>query len=140
MPGPYSEDLRVRVIEAVAGGMSARAAGRLFRVAASTAITWVKEWRASGRTAAKPMGGSSSPLERHAGWLLAQIAADPAVTLARVQLRLSEQLGMHAAISSLWRFFDRHDISFKKNRACHRAGARRRRGGAHAMDGAASVA
>jgi transposase len=110
--------------------MSARAAARLFRVAASTAIIWVKEWRASGRTAAKPMGGSSSPLERHATWLLAQI----------VQSRLITQLGVRAAISSLWRFFDRHDISFKKNRARHRAGARRRRGGAHAMDRAASLA
>jgi transposase len=140
MPGPYSEDLRVRVIEAVAGGMSARAAARVFGVAASTAITWVKEWRASGRTTAKPMGGSSSPLERHATWLLAQIVAEPAVTLATVQSRLIKQLGVRAAISSLWRFFDRHDISFKKNRARHRAGACRRRGGAHAMACAASLA
>ena len=140
MPGAYSEDLRVRVIEAVASGMSARAAARLFRVAASTAISWVREWRASGRTAAKPMGGSSSPLERHAAWLLDQILAEPSLTLVSVQCRLSEQFGMRAAISSLWRFFDRHDISFKKNRARRRAGTRRRRGGTHGMDHAADFA
>ena len=139
MPGPYSEDLRVRLIEAVKAGASARAAGRTFLVAASTAVTWVKAWRQSGRTAAKPMGGGSSPLERHASWLLAQVANEPSLTLEALQRRLDEQLGVCAAISSLWRFFDRHGISFKKNRARGRAGTRRRRGGAQPMDHAAGL-
>ena len=140
MAGPYSEDLRIRVIEAVKAGASARAAGRSFLVAASTAITWVKEWRESGRTTAKPMGGGSSPLERHAAWLLAQVAIEPSLTLEALQRRLGEQLDVSAAISSLWRFFDRHGISFKKNRARDRARAPRRRRGAQPMDHATSPA
>ena len=68
MPAPYSEDLRVRVIDCEGGDIGA--AARTFQVAASTAITWVKEWRENGRTAAKSMGGSSSPLEPHGDWLL----------------------------------------------------------------------
>jgi transposase len=140
MPRAYSEDLRVRVIEAVRAGSSMRAAGRMFAVAASTAITWVGEWRQSGRTAAKPMGGSRSPLEDHATWLLAQIAKDPSLTLERLQHRLRDELGVRAAVSALWRFFHRHGISFKKNRARRRAGARRRRGRTHALERRASLA
>jgi transposase len=117
MPRAYSEDLRVRVIEAVKAGASMRAAGRLFLIAASTAITWVGEWRQSGRTAAKPMGGSRSPLEQHATWLLAQVAHEPSLTLAGLQQRLRDELGVGAAVSALWRFFHRHDISFKKSSA-----------------------
>jgi transposase len=140
MPAAYSEDLRIRLIEAVKTGMAAREAGRTFLVAASTAITWAREWRESGRTSAKPMGGSSSPLEQHAAWLLRQVAEDPSVTLQVLQCRLKDQLGVSAAVSSIWRFFDRHDISFKKNRARQRAGARRRRRSTPAMDRAAAAA
>lgn len=140
MPASYSEDLRVRVIEAVKGGMAARAAARIFLIAPSTAITWVREWRENGRTAAKPMGGSSSPLETHAAWLLSQVADEPSVTLQALRRRLEEQLGVSAALSSIWRFFDRHDVSFKKNRARQRAGARRRGSRAPAMEGAAAAA
>lgn len=140
MPAPYSEDLRVRLIEAVKAGASARGAAQTFLVAASTAITWVREWRENGRTTAKPMGGGTSPLEPHAEWLLSQVAEQPSLTLQAMRHRLNEELGVSAAISSLWRFFDRHDISFKKNSARRRAGARRRRRGAPAMDRAAAVA
>ena len=46
-----SEDLRVRVIEAVRSGASRRQAAARFGVSVSSAIRWVAEWRASGRTA-----------------------------------------------------------------------------------------
>jgi hypothetical protein len=36
MPRAYAEDLRIRVVRAVDGGMSARQAARAFAVAAST--------------------------------------------------------------------------------------------------------
>ena len=81
MPAAYSEDLRIRVIKAIKAGTPAREAARMFLVAASTAITWAREWRESGRTSAKPMGGSSSPLEQHAAWLLRQFTEEPSVTL-----------------------------------------------------------
>lgn len=46
-----SEDLRVRVIEAVRSGASRRQAAARFGVSVSSAIHWVAEWRASDRTA-----------------------------------------------------------------------------------------
>ena len=46
-----SEDLRARVIAAVEGGVSRRAAAARFGVSASSAIRWVREWRQTGRKA-----------------------------------------------------------------------------------------
>ena len=57
MPRPYSQDLRERLIGAVKGGMSARAAGRLFEVSKSSAVKWVARWRQTGQVTAKQMGG-----------------------------------------------------------------------------------
>ena len=44
MPGPYSQDLRVRLIGAVEAGASARSAAQVFGVSASTAVKWVARW------------------------------------------------------------------------------------------------
>ena len=49
MPRPLSMDLRERLISAVEGGMSRRAAARLFSVARSTAIKWVDQRQRTGR-------------------------------------------------------------------------------------------
>ena len=77
MPRAYSGDMRQRVIAEVEGGASRRAAAEEFAVSASTAIIWVKCFRETGRSAAKPRGGSISPLEEHAEFLLALIEEQP---------------------------------------------------------------
>jgi hypothetical protein len=51
-------------------------------------------------------------------WLLALIAEQPDLTLEEIRDRLARERGMVTGISSIWRFFHRHGISFKKNRAC----------------------
>src|SRR3546814_10540228 len=58
MTKSISEDLRSRVIAAVDGGLSRRAAAERFGVAAASAVRWVREWRESGSTRAKPQGGA----------------------------------------------------------------------------------
>ena len=123
MPNAYGEDLRSRVIAAVAAGRSAREAARVFQVSPSAAIKWVQRWRQSGSAAAKPMGGKRrSPLDAHADYLLALVAAGPDLTLAEIRARLRTR-AVRAGLASVWRFFDRHGISFKKNRARRRAGS-----------------
>src|SRR5258708_29987012 len=78
MARPYSQDLRERVVRAVEGGLSRRRAASVFGVGIATVIDWVAVWRASGRLAAKPMGGDHrSRLKGERAWLLAQIAAVP---------------------------------------------------------------
>ncbi|MBW8882138.1 MAG: IS630 family transposase, partial [Asticcacaulis sp.] len=40
MGRPYSEDLRVRLLLAVDGGLSASAASKQFRISRATAVRW----------------------------------------------------------------------------------------------------
>lgn len=119
-----SDDLRVRVVEAVETGASRRGAAARFGVSVSSAIRWVQVWQARGDVRAKPQGGDrrSHHIEAEAGFLLDQIEQTPDVTLAELQVRLKEH-GVSAGIGTLWRFFDRRGISFKKNRARRRAGS-----------------
>jgi hypothetical protein len=74
MPKPYSEDLRERVIEAIESGASRREAAENFRLRPSSAVKWWRRWHDTGSVKAKPSGGSKSPLEEHAEWLLALVA------------------------------------------------------------------
>ena len=57
--------MRQRVIDRVESGASRREAAEHYEVSPSTAVIWVKCFRETGRCAAKPRGGSTSPLEKH---------------------------------------------------------------------------
>jgi transposase len=112
----YSNDLRVRVIQVVEGGATARAAARQFVIGDSTAIRWAKRWRETGSFEAKTnKGRSRSPLKRHEDWLLGLVRQEPDLTLEEIQRRLLAEHQHKAGIGSVWRFFDRHAISFKKS-------------------------
>jgi transposase len=119
----YSTDLRVRAIELVEEGESAREAARILGVGASSTIRWVERFTTTGSVAAKPgTGHCHSPLEAYKDWLLDLVAAEPDLTLEEIRARLAEKKQHKAGIGSIWRFFDRHKISFKKNSARGRAG------------------
>jgi transposase len=72
MPEAYSADMRTRVIGRVESGASRREAEH-YDVSASTAVIWVKCFHQTDRCSAKPRGGSTSPLQEHAEFLLALI-------------------------------------------------------------------
>src|SRR3546814_11004186 len=87
MTKSISEDLPSRVITAVDGGLSRRAAAERFGVAAASAVRWVREWRESGSTRARPQGGdmrsrrihvhhhgSASPIEEERDTTLVELA------------------------------------------------------------------
>ena len=111
-----SEDLRIRVIEAVEAGSSRRGAAARFGVSVSSAIRWVDVWRRTGRTAPYPRGGDrrSGRIEGAAAFLLAKVEETPDITLAELQALLKER-DLSVGTGTVWRFFDRHGISFKKN-------------------------
>ena len=117
-----SEDLRIRVIEAVEAGSSRRGAAARFGVSVSSAIRWVDVW--PGRAAPRPKeavtGGRDGSRARPR--LLAKVEETPDITLAELQALLKER-DLSVGTGTVWRFFDRHGISFKKNRARRRAGA-----------------
>lgn len=127
MARAYSNDLRERVVRAVEGGQSCRAAALRFGVAPSSAIKWMRRWRERGDvTPGSSRGRVRSPLHAHRAWLVALVTSEPDVTLAAVRERLAGR-GLVVGIGSVWRFFAREGISFKKNAAASRAGQARRR-------------
>ena len=120
----YSKDLRLRAVSIVETGESAREAGRLLDVSASTAIRWIERWTTTGSVEAKPgTGHTRSPLEKHRQWLLDLVAAEPDLTLEEIRVRLRSNKKLKTATSSVWRFYERHEITFKKNVARRRAGS-----------------
>ena len=128
MTKPLSVDLRVRLIDAVARGMSCRAAADRLGVAASTAIKLVRRWRDTGTITPRPQGGDkrSDRIEVHAGEILGLIAQTVDITLSEIAAHLERVHDERFARSTIWRFLDRHAQTFKKNRARQRTGAPRR--------------
>jgi transposase len=133
MPRACSLDLRERVLEAVASGASRREAAERFEISASSAVKWLQRWQETGSVAAKPTGGSVSPLEEQADWLLALIAAKSDLTLDEVVAAMRKRR-IAGSRSAVWRFFTRHGISFKKKPARGGTAAPRRGPRASALD------
>lgn len=123
MPKSYSGDLRERVIEAVEMGASRREAGERFEISASTSVRWLQRWHESGSAAPKARGGSVSRLEKCADKILALIADQPDLTLLETVAELRRRR-IRTSRSALWRFFDRHGITFKKKPASRGTAAR----------------
>lgn len=119
----YSQDLRDRVFSSVADGGSARGAAARFGVGVSTAIVWVRRLKQTGEISAQARGKPrGSKLDIHKAYLLGLVSVSPDITLHEVQAKLEEDKGVHGAIGTLWRFYDRQALTFKKNGARGRAG------------------
>jgi transposase len=125
MTRPLSNDLRQRLVAAVDGGMTRRAAAERFGVAPSTAIKWMQQWRQMGHVEPRPRGGDkrSHRIEAHAEEILALVDEKPDLTLAEIAEHLERVHGLRVALSTVWRFFERHAVTLKKNGARQRARA-----------------
>jgi len=113
MPKPCSLELRERVLEAILSGASRREAAEWIEVSPSSAIKWMQRWQATGSVAAKPSGGSVSPLEAHADFLLSLIVGQADLTLDEIVVAMRKRR-IAGSRSAVWRFFQRHDITVKK--------------------------
>ena len=109
MPAAYSADIRGRVIASVESGSSRREAAEEFDVSASSAIKWVAAYRTTGSCAAKPRGGSTSPLEKYATFLRTLIEGQPDLTLDEVVCAMRKRK-LPGSRTAVWRFFQRHSI------------------------------
>lgn len=117
MAKTYGEDLPGRVIAAVEGGLSRRAAAERFQMGVSMVIVWVRAWREEGRGIAKPKGGDtrSHRIEAHRDTILSAIEAQKDITLAELAAWLGREHGASFAPRSVHRLM-RHRITFKKSR------------------------
>jgi transposase len=123
MSRPYSQDLRERVVAAVEGGLSRRQVAEVFDVGVSSVVRWVQRLRTTGSVAAKPMGGDHrSRLTGERTWILERIEEAPDLTLEELRDELKAR-GVIVGYGTVWRFFAREDITFKKKRAGGRARA-----------------
>lgn len=95
---------------------AARAALR-FGVSASSAVRWRARERAQGDARPKALGGDrrSGSIEAHAGLILSLVEETPDITLVEIRAALAET-GVAVGIATLWRFFERRQITFKKRR------------------------
>lgn len=114
MPKPYSIDLRGRVIEEVETGASRREAAERYGLSPSVVVLWVQRFEATGSVAARPSGGSTSPLEKHAEFLLRLIAEQPDMTPDEIVATMRKRR-IAGSRSAVWRLFARRNTSFKKN-------------------------
>ena len=118
MATSLSEDLRIRVIRVVEGGMSRNAAARQFGVSVASAVRWMADYLATGRTAPKPQGGDrrSGRIEAQADLLMRAIEDTPDITLAELRERLIAERDEVFATSTIHDFYRRHGVTFKKRR------------------------
>jgi putative transposase len=133
MPKPYSIDLRSRVIADVEAGCSRREAAEQYGISPSVVVIWAQRFDETGSVAAKPSGGSVSPLEGHADFLLGLIADEPDMTLDEIAAVMRKRR-IAGSRSAVWRFFERRGISFKKKPVRRGAETRGRGPGAPALD------
>ena len=115
MARSLSQDLRDRVVSAIDGGLSCRAAAVRFGVSVSSAIRWRQLALEHGQAVAKPRGGDrhSARIEAHGLFIRDLVAEQADMTLVEIQARLIER-GASVGIGTLHRFFARHGITRKK--------------------------
>lgn len=117
MTTPLSLDLRVRVLAAVASGLSHRQAAERFGVSAASVSRWRALERERGEAKPRRMGGDhrSRHIERHAELILSLYEAERDITLQELRAALAER-SIAVGYGGLWRFFARRDFTFKKRR------------------------
>ena len=116
----YSSDLRERVVVAIDKGLSRHQAAARFGVSPSSAIRWHKTWRETGSYGPQPQGGDqrSGRIEALKDVVLGLIKTRKEITLEEICAHLDEHHGERFVVSTIHRFFQRHNITFKKNGPC----------------------
>lgn len=117
MTAPLSRDLRERIVRAVEGGSSARAAAERFEVSASAAIKLMQRVRRTGSTAPAKIGGHRRPvLETHAEAVRALALGKPGITLKEIRAALGARGVEVKALSTVADMLHRLGLSHKKSR------------------------
>lgn len=111
-----SDDLRLRVVAAVAAGSSRRSAAKRYSVSVSSAIRWTARALAEGSPAPRKQGRplGKGPLADHLDYLIEVVEAAPDITMPELAERLLAERGVTAASASLSKLLCRAGFTYKK--------------------------
>jgi transposase len=119
---PYSEDLRERIVKARKQGQSVIELSKRYSVSKSSVERYCHLHAKTGGCSPGRMGGyRRSRLEGHDKTLRGWIQKRADLTLAELQVRCRERLGVCLGINALWHRLERLGLSYKKNAARRRA-------------------
>ena len=115
MSRSLSLDLRVRVVAAVAAGLSHRAAAARYGVSAASVSRWRRRARLEGDPGPRAVGGDrrSGRIEAHTGLILGVLSETPDVTIEELR-RLLAGRGLCFGYGTVQRFLVRHNMTRKK--------------------------
>ena len=123
MTAPLSQDLRKRLVAAVAEGSSARAAAARFQVSPAAAVSIVRRARETGSTEPARIGGYRRPLlAGHETLLRELMSTRKGITLAEIRAELVERGIQPGSLSTIWSTLERFGLSHKKVAEGRRAG------------------
>ena len=132
MSGPYSMDLRERVVRAVdEEGQSRHAAAARFDLGVSTVVRWVQRFHETGSVAPGRIGGHRPKkiAGEHRDWLIAR-CGERDFTLRGLVAELGDR-GLEVDYRSVWEFVHGEQLTYKKRRWSRANGTgRMSRGGA----------
>jgi transposase len=118
----YSGDLRERIVAAREDGKSAQEVARLFRVSKRSVERYWQKYLTTGSIEPKQRGGyRRSCLQEHDQTLRTWIKEKKDLTLAEIQARIAQHLGIKLGTTALWHRLERLGLSYKKNAARRRA-------------------
>jgi transposase len=130
----YSQDLRDRVLRALARGDGPSAVARRFEVSRFYVYQVRDREHETGVRSSFQIGGHRrSRLEQAEPVLRHWIAAEPGLTLEELRERLTLH-GIATKIGALWHQLNKWNLTFKKDAARQRARVRGRSGGTARMD------
>ena len=116
MPKPLSPDLRRRVLETIAEGLSYRAAAERFRVSVDSIVEWRRLEREQGHPGRRPTGGDtrSWKIEAERDAVLGILSENPGFTLAELRRALEER-GLAFGRGAIRNFLGRRGIALRKH-------------------------
>lgn len=116
MARAYTDDLRVRVLEAAGAGASARSVAARFGVGVSTAIVWIRRARHDGEHTARRQGKPrGSRLDAHEAFIVAMIEENKDITLNEMVSRLKAGRALEIGRSAMSTWLRGRGWTFKKS-------------------------
>ena len=110
-----SQDLRLRIVDLVASGVSRREAARQFKVSASSAVRFVKQAGEVGHVEVKKPKKRKSKLDPFRADIVGWIGKQADLTLAELCARLDKEHGLYVGSSTLDDWLRANQITYKKN-------------------------